>query len=105
LDWADFLFLPNIVMREEDRQKFLSQNLKKEFLMLSDRLEGAESFTPQTAESVFRDVVAELGMQSSDLVHPVRVALTGKSVGPGLFETMNILGKEKTVQRLRETFK
>ncbi|HQL40664.1 MAG TPA: hypothetical protein PLO93_00005, partial [Candidatus Omnitrophota bacterium] len=32
------------------------------------------------------------------------VALTGKSVGPGLFETMSLLGKERTIKRLQETF-
>ena len=35
-----------------------------------------------------------------DLVHPTRVALTGKRVGPGLFETMEVLGKDKVCQRL-----
>lgn len=104
LDWADFLFLSEPVVREEDREKFLSKNLKKEFLVLSGRLETIEDFTTKNTESAFREVVAELGIESSDLVHPVRVALTGKSVGPGLFETMSILGKEKTVKRLRETF-
>lgn len=104
LDWADFLFLPEPVVRDEDREKFLSKNLKNEFLILSGRLETIEDFTAKNTESVFRDVVAELKIESSDLVHPVRVALTGKSVGPGLFETMSILGKEKTVKRLKETF-
>jgi glutamyl-tRNA synthetase len=45
-----------------------------------------------------------MGLKTSDLVHPIRVALTGRAVGPGLFETMEVLGKEKTVKRLKETF-
>jgi len=35
-----------------------------------------------------------------DLVHPTRIALTGKRIGPGLFETMEVLGKDKVCQRL-----
>jgi len=104
LDWADFVFMDKPNIREEDKQKYLAQDRSKEFIMLAQRLEALSDFTPQAAESVFRDVVTQLNMSSSDLVHPVRVALTGKSVGPGLFETMSLLGKEKTVQRLRETF-
>jgi glutamyl-tRNA synthetase len=104
LDWADFVFIDKPNIREEDKQKYLAQDRSKEFIILAQRLEALNDFTPQAAESVFRDVVTQLNMSSSDLVHPVRVALTGKSVGPGLFETMSLLGKEKTVQRLRETF-
>jgi glutamyl-tRNA synthetase len=101
LDWTDFLFVENVAIREEDKMKFLSKDLTKEFSALSVRLEGLDPFTQETAEKSFREVVAELGLVASDLVHPVRVALTGKSVGPGLFETMAVLGKEKTVQRLK----
>ncbi|MFA6378865.1 MAG: glutamate--tRNA ligase [Candidatus Omnitrophota bacterium] len=104
LDWADFIFVSKVVIRPEDQEKFLSRDLSREFSVLSDRLSKIESFTHETAEKAFRDVATELGVTTSDLVHPVRVALTGKSVGPGLFETMNVLGKEKTVQRLKEMF-
>lgn len=105
LDWADFIFIDTVVIRPEDKEKHLAKNLKKEFLALSTRLAALNDFTAKDTEGAFRDVVAELNLSSSDLVHPVRVALTGKSVGPGLFETMSVLGKEKTVQRLQETFK
>jgi glutamyl-tRNA synthetase len=104
LDWTDFIFLPEVTIRPEDRTKFLSQNLAREFSLLSDRLNSLDVFTHETAEKAFRDVVDELHLKASDLVHPVRVALTGKSVGPGLFETMSILGKQKTVQRLQSAF-
>ncbi|HOD12096.1 MAG TPA: glutamate--tRNA ligase [Candidatus Omnitrophota bacterium] len=104
IDWADFVFLEQLVIRQEDKQKYLSQNRKKEFETLAQEFEKLTEFTPQSAESAFRDVVARLSISSSDLVHPVRVALTGKSVGPGLFETMSLLGKERTIKRLQETF-
>ncbi len=104
LEWADFAFLPKPVIDEQARQQYLAVNRAKEFCLLSDRLEHAEKFDVAATEKIFRDLVAELGIQSSDLVHPVRVALTGKAIGPGLFETMAVLGKEKTVERLRTTF-
>ena len=51
-------------------------------------------------EEAFRKLVAELGIQAKQLIHPVRVALTGKTVGPGLFEVIYYLGRERSVRRL-----
>jgi glutamyl-tRNA synthetase len=67
-------------------------------------LSGLSSFDLASSEKAFRDLVTELGIKSGDLVHPVRVALSGSSVGPGLFETMIALGRERTVARLQAAF-
>ena len=77
----------------------------KEFSLLVERLSHIDPFDAVMTEKVFRDLVAELGLEASDLVHPIRVALTGRAVGPGLFETIALLGKEKTIKRLLEAFK
>lgn len=104
LDWTDFLFVDHVHIDDEARQKHFSEGKGKEFRLLSERVGRLENFDAASVEKVFRDLVAELGIKASDLVHPVRVALTGKNVGPGLFETMAVLGREKTVRRLTETF-
>jgi glutamyl-tRNA synthetase len=103
LDWAGFVFSDTITI-DEDAKEHLSHDRSQEFKLLSERLSQLENFDVPTTEKIFRDLVGELGLKASDLVHPVRVALTGKGVGPGLFETMVVLGKQKTVQRLREAF-
>jgi len=105
LEWAEFVFTDDYFKDEEARQKHLSKNRKKEFSILSERFGKAEPFDAVTTERVFRELVSELNLKASDLVHPVRVALTGRAVGPGLFETIALLGKEKTVKRLTEAFK
>ncbi|MDP2940588.1 MAG: glutamate--tRNA ligase [Candidatus Omnitrophota bacterium] len=105
INWADFVFLKKPKFEKEAKQKFLAKDLSREFTLLIERLNGLESFDAQLIEAVFRGVVAELNLNASDLVHPVRVALTGKTIGPGLFETIAILGKEKTVERLQQAIK
>ena len=82
LEWADFIFVDEISMTDEDRQKYLAQDRSKEFELLAQRLKQLNPFDVGSVEKMFRDLVAELGLQPSDLVHPVRVALTGRSVGP-----------------------
>lgn len=105
VDWADFIFLDDIDISEELRGKYLSTDRSKEFEKLNGQLAALDSFDANGCEEKFRQVVDELGIKSSELVHPIRVALTGKSVGPGLFETMAVLGKDKTVKRLEQAFK
>lgn len=103
-DWADFIFQPHVSFEEEAKAKYLSVDRNKEFELLAKKFAELSVFTPAEIEKAFREAVASLGLQASDLVHPVRVALTGRAVGPGLFETIAVLGKEKTVERLKNTF-
>lgn len=59
-----------------------------------------EEFEPSTLEERIRGWLASQDLKLGALAQPCRVALTGLSKGPGLFETMEFLGKERTVQRL-----
>jgi glutamyl-tRNA synthetase len=100
VDWADFFFLDNIAVDEEARGKFLSTDLSKEFRLFIEKLEKLEIFDIIHIEETFRELVQQLNIQSRALIHPIRVALTGKTVGPGLFEVIYYLGKERTKKRL-----
>jgi glutamyl-tRNA synthetase len=104
LEWADFIFLDQLTIAPDVKEQHLSVNRQKEFALLAERISKIDSFDVKSTEEAFRSLVDELGVKSSDLVHPVRVALTGRAVGPGLFETMHVLGREKTVKRLQEAF-
>lgn len=105
INWADFLFLKKPKFEKESREKYLSKDLSHEFNLLIERLKDLQNFDIASVEAAFREVVKELNLNASDLVHPVRVSLTGKAIGPGLFETIVILGKEKTIQRLAQALK
>lgn len=72
----------------------------KEVKELKKALTGLEDFRQTDIERVFRETLSSLGLKLKDLVHPVRVALTGRRKGPGLFETMEALGKNKVTGRL-----
>ncbi len=102
LDRADFLFKDHVVFEEGALCCLKESGQDSHLVVLAKRLSGVPDFTEDAVERAFRDVVAELGVSAGDLVHPVRILLTGKTVGPGLFETMALIGKEKTVQRLSQ---
>ncbi|MFC1658763.1 glutamate--tRNA ligase [Candidatus Omnitrophota bacterium] len=100
LDWADFFFAEEVKVDEKLRVKFFAEDLSKEFSMFIERLDRVEQFTVEGIERAFRDLVKELNIASRKLIHPIRVALTGKTVGPGLFEAIFYLGRDKTKARL-----
>ena len=57
-------------------------------------------WTAEALEAATRQITEELGVKFPEVIHPTRVAATGRTVGPGLFETLWALGKERTVARL-----
>lgn len=101
IDWTEFLFNDAYAKDSAVQEELAAKDMKKEFSLLADALAKLDTYDVKTTEEVFRRVVADLGIKAGDLVHPVRGALTGKPVGPGLFETMAVLGKEKTISRLK----
>lgn len=98
--WAGFLFQDNLQISDELKQQHLSSDHQKEFKALAGRFQTLPAFETAAVEQTFKSVMEELGRKPSDLIHPVRVAVSGQAIGPSLFETMSILGKDKTVKRL-----
>jgi glutamyl-tRNA synthetase len=72
---------------------------------LHERYLADTSFSLQTTEQLLREVAEQTGLKAGALMSAVRVGLTGQANAPGLFEIMQVLGRERTlarIQRLRE---
>jgi glutamyl-tRNA synthetase len=65
-----------------------------------DALVDVEPFTADTIEAALRDVLGRLGLKPRQGFQPIRLAVTGSTVSPGLFESIELLGREKTLARL-----
>jgi glutamyl-tRNA synthetase len=66
-----------------------------------DALTELEPFTPDAIEAALRAVVERLGLKPRQGFQPIRIAVTGSKISPGLFESIELLGREKTLERLR----
>jgi glutamyl-tRNA synthetase len=99
-DWADFFFVDELNIDPAAAEKYLNKDLSREFKLLLERLKVLQSFDIVSIEESFRGLVSELGIEAKALIHPLRVALTGKTIGPGLFEAMYYLGSERICKRL-----
>ena len=69
---------------------------------LAEAFTQLEPWTTSTIEARLKETAATLGVKTGELIHPARVAVSGRSVGAGLYEMFEILGRDKTVKRLRD---
>ena len=76
--------------------------LKRPFATLIEAFAAAPSFTPQTLEATLRTTAQQAGIKAGLLIHATRVAVTGRSVSPGLFEVLELLGRERTIRRMKD---
>jgi glutamyl-tRNA synthetase len=67
----------------------------------SDALERVEPWEAEGLESALKEVTEQLGMKPRQAFQPVRVALTGSKISPGLYESLELLGRETSLDRLR----
>jgi glutamyl-tRNA synthetase len=68
-------------------------------------LGGVQDFSKERLEEVVRALAERLGVKPAQLIHPTRLAVTGMTVGPGLFDILEILGKECVINRLTRAIK
>ena len=72
---------------------------------LAQAMEELPEFTVEALEALVRGMGEAKGCGMGPLVHPIRVAVSGKTEGPGLFEMLWLLGRERTLRRLRDVAK
>ena len=102
---VEFLFVDKI---ERDMPAMLKKDIdnakaKTILQMAHERLSKLQTFEIAEIEAVLRPMAEELGIKVGPMFGVLRIAVTGKSITPPLFESFNALGKEKTVQRIAET--
>jgi glutamyl-tRNA synthetase len=100
---ARFLAAEEIPYEEKAAKKFLKEESLPLLQALHDRLSQLEEWSEGALEKVFEEVRAEHGdVGMGKLAQPVRVAVTGTSASPGIYETLEVLGQKRTVGRIAE---
>ncbi|HJT19010.1 MAG TPA: glutamate--tRNA ligase, partial [Nitrospira sp.] len=100
--WVTPYFGRDVTLDKEAAKKFLTPAVAPVLATLLQRFESFPSFSKSEWEEAFKHLVEQEGMKLGQLAQPVRVALTGRTASPGLFEVMEILGRERTLHRLRK---
>jgi len=102
-EMSEFFFVEEPVFDPKAVDKWLKKPGTPELLMaVANRVDALDDWNMEAIEAAVREAGAEAGAEGGKVIHPVRVATTGRTVGPGLFETIETLGKQRVVSRLRK---
>ncbi len=93
---ADDSVAPN---PKEAETHFAPSNLEG-MQRLQAAFDELESFQPESVQSAFKEVAGKLQVKIRVLVHPIRLACTGKTAGPSLYHLLSILGKKRVLRRI-----
>ena len=99
---AIFYYKNDVEFEEKAAKKFLKPGTETLLNQCADALEALAEFTQEAQEGVFKQIMEDQGLGFGKIAQPLRVAVTGTTVSPGIFEMLIALGKEKTVQRIRK---
>lgn len=97
---ARFYFEKDIVYEKKGDDKFLTSEVLHLLEALQTRLKTTSFFTKAVLENDFIAFLEENNVKMKQVAQPLRIALTGKTVSPGIFEVMEALGEKKTLERL-----
>ena len=95
-------FTDDFDYQPEAARKFLGDARLESLLpVLLERYRESDAFTAQSNEQMLRRVADEAGVKAGLLINALRVGLTGQGVAPGLFDIMQVLGRERTLSRMK----
>ncbi|MCR4431390.1 MAG: glutamate--tRNA ligase [Tepidanaerobacteraceae bacterium] len=97
-------FFKDVTEYEEKgvKKHFAGEKAAELLIKGAEALEKLDEFTHDSTEKAFRALAENMGIKAAELIHPTRLAISGRTVGPGLFEIIVLLGKEETVRRMRK---
>ena len=102
VEYTDFFFKePDAYEEKAVKKQFQAEGALARMELLISLFDGVADWKHDTLKAAFEKTVEETGASLGAFVHPTRLALTGKSVGPGLFELAELLGKETCLTRMR----
>ena len=99
---AAVYFKEQVVYDPKSAEKFLTPETLPLFIDLAAGIEGVDEFNEAGIEAAFNVILNAKGLKLGKLAQPVRVALTGGTVSPGIFEMIAAMGKEMTLKRLND---
>jgi len=90
---------------EKMAEKYLQPVLLKPFKALYEEFDNNTSWDNENIKSILNKLAEEFDIKIGKLAQPLRVAITGKNVSPGIYDTVRLLGREKTLKRLNNAIK
>jgi len=99
-EWTRYFFIEDYEFDPSAVEKvFGKPEAAERLIALREAFARIENWNPETVESTLKNLAQKLGCKTGDLVHPARVAVSGRSVGPSLYHMLEVMGKERVLAR------
>ncbi|MBN2224987.1 MAG: glutamate--tRNA ligase [Deltaproteobacteria bacterium] len=99
-EMGGFYFTDEIAYDPKAAAKFLTADVAAPFRALAERFGSVSPWETGAIEAAFAEVIEGLGLTLAKLAQPLRVALTGKTVSPGIFEVIEVIGRDRVIERI-----
>lgn len=102
-DMVSYFYIDDFEYDEKGARKHLSkENVAPALKSVGNKLAELVEWDTESIGTAVRAGGAEHGLEGGHIIHPVRMAVTGRTWGPGLFELMQVIGKERCIARLQK---
>jgi glutamyl-tRNA synthetase len=102
LDGANFLFAERPLPLDEKAKTILTGDGRTHLTHLVPRFSALPDWTAAATEDVVRTYVDETKVKLGQVAQPLRAALTGRSTSPGIFDVLEVLGRDESLSRLQD---
>jgi glutamyl-tRNA synthetase len=102
---AAYFFNDPEAYEEKAERKYFSKDSAGYLKSIVEKIKTLDGFSQSMIENAYAEIAASAGIMVAALIHPTRLAISGVSFGPGLFELMEVLGKEAVVRRIEKAIK
>jgi len=99
---AEFYYADPVVYNEKGKKKFLKLDQQFIFETILDKLNHCDEFIEEKLEAAFAEILATTELKFGKVAQPLRFALTGGAASPGIYDILQILGKERSLQRVEQ---
>ena len=100
IEMSSYFFRDPESFDEAGVKKYWDPETNDRLKIFAGHLESLAEYTRHSIEAAMRQLAEELQVKPIKLIHPARLAISGRTIGPGLFEMMELLGKETVIRRL-----
>ncbi len=102
VEWTLPYITEPVAMDEAAAGKFLTPTIAPSLNKFAERVKTVAPFSKETLEPVLDTILEEDRLKMGTFAQPLRIALTGRTFSPGIYEVMELLGKERTLQRIEQ---
>jgi glutamyl-tRNA synthetase len=102
-DWISYFFTEDYPFDPEAVTKTFKEGTMERLRRLAQRYRALNGWNVELLEGELKRLASELGCKTAELIHPTRLAVSGRSVGPSLYHMLEVLGRDRVLARLEKT--